>query len=267
MKGRARHCTKRLSIQARYSFVNLIRTTILLRRGNPMKKLIIATAALMAGTAAMAQTSPPPAPATPQPMMRHQMFNKEMTRDEVVAQVRESFAKLDANNDGSVTKEEVMENADKLGQRFELNKGDGPGGMMRDGPMGDPNAAFDRLDANKDGTISRDEFAKGREQRIERRIVMHEEGKDGADATPKDGKDVRRHVMRMHGGPGGFGSRMIVLADTDKDGKITLAEAEALALQHFDQMDSNKDGKVTPEERRAGRPMIIKSIEEKKTAS
>ena len=73
--------------------------------------------------------------------------------------------------------------------------------------------------------------------------------------------------MRMHGGPGGFGSRMIVLADTNKDGKITLPEAEALALQHFDQMDSNKDGQVTPEERRAGRPMIIKTIEEKKTAS
>lgn len=232
-----------------------------------MKKILIVTAALMAGTAALAQTTPPPAPAAPQPMMRHEMFDKEMTRDEVVAQVREHFAKLDANKDGAVTKEEVTENAGKLAQRFELDKGDGSHAMMMEGPMGDPNAAFDRLDANKDGTISREEFAKGRERRIERRIVMREDGADGDKATSKDSKEIRRHVMRMHGGPGGFGSRMIVLADTDKDGKITLAEAEALALQHFDQMDSNKDGKVTPEERRAGRPMIIKTIEEKKTAS
>jgi Ca2+-binding EF-hand superfamily protein len=268
VKVRARHCTKRLSIQARYSFVNLIEMENWLRRGIPMMKLTIVTAALMAGTAALAQTDPAPAPAPDAPQMKWREFaDKEMTRDEVVAQVREHFTKLDGNKDGSVTKEEVMENAGKMGHRFEMKRGDGPHGSPMEAVRGDPSAAFDRLDANKDGSISRDEFAKGREQRIERRIVMHEQGKDGAAGTPKDGKAVRKHVMRMHGGPGGFGSRMIILADTDKDGKITLAEAEALALQHFDKMDSNKDGKVTPEERRAGRPMIIKSIEEKKTAS
>jgi hypothetical protein len=62
--------------------------------------------------------------------------------------------------------------------------------------------------------------------------------------------------------------RMIVMADSDHDGRITLGEAEAMALQHFDQMDSNRDGRVTPEERRAGRPMIIKKmIKDKKTSS
>ena len=231
-----------------------------------MKKMILAATALLAGTAALAQTAPAPATPAPTPMA-HPMFDKEMTRDEVVANVREHFAKLDANKDGAVTKEEVTAGRDQFVQRFELKKGDAPEGMMLDHPVGDPNAAFDRLDTNKDGAISRDEFAKGREERIERRIVMREEGKDGAKRTPKDGKDMQKHVMRMHGGPGGFGSRMIVMADTDKDGKITLAEAEALALQHFDQMDTNKDGKVTPEERRAGQPIIIKTIEEKKTAS
>ena len=234
-----------------------------------MKNIAIAAAALLAGTAALAQTAPAPAPATPAPAapMAHPMHDKVMTRAEVVANVREHFARLDANKDGSVSKEEVMEGHPKFARKFELKKGDAPHDMMHEGPMGDPNAAFDRLDANKDGSISRDEFAKAREQRIERRIVMREERKERAEGTPKDGKQVRKHVMRMHGGPGGFGSHMIVMADTDKDGKITLAEAEALALQHFDQMDSNKDGQVTPEERRAGRPMIKKWVEEKKTAS
>ena len=37
--------------------------------------------------------------------------------------------------------------------------------------MRDPAAAFDRLDANRDGSISRDEFAKGREVRIEKRVI------------------------------------------------------------------------------------------------
>ena len=58
-----------------------------------------------------------------------------------------------------------------------------------------------------------------------------------------------------------WAARMIVMADTNRDGQITLAEAEALALQHFDQMDTNQDGQVTPEERRAGRPMMIKRMQ------
>ena len=226
-----------------------------------MKTMFIAAAGLLAGTAALAQTAPAPqagpAPAT---SAVRPMADKVMTRDEVVAMVREHFGRLDSNKDGSITTAEIE--AAHPGMRdFEKFEGPGPHGMM----MGDPNAAFDKLDSNKDGSISRDEFAKAREQRIERRIVMRDEMKDG-DKSPKDGKNVRRH-FRMHG-PGGFGGRMIVMADTDKDGKITLSEAETLALQHFDRMDANKDGQVTPEERRAGRPMMFKrTIEEKKTAS
>jgi Ca2+-binding EF-hand superfamily protein len=156
-----------------------------------------------------------------------------------------------------------------MAEQFEMKhpggawQGENAGRMHHDA---DPNAAFDRLDANKDGSISREEFAKAREERIERRIVMREEFKEG-DKSPKDGKEVRRHVGRGYG-MGGFGGRMIVMADTNKDGQITLAEAEALALQHFDQMDANKDGQVTPEERRSGRHFIFKQMrEEKKSGS
>ena len=237
-----------------------------------MKTILIATAALMAGTAALAQTAPvAPAPPVPPVPMAHPapMGDRITTRDEVVAKVREHFARLDADKNGSITKEEVMQGHMKLGenvQTFRMHRGEGEGAaphvVMREGPMGDPNAAFDRLDANKDGSISREEFAKAHEQRIARRVELREERKDEA----KDGK-AEKHAFRMHrmGGMGGMGgATMIVMADTDKDGKITQAEVEALALQHFDQMDANHDGQVTPEERRAGRPMIIKKVEEKK---
>jgi len=219
-----------------------------------MSKILIITAGLLAGSAALAQT-PPPAPVAP---MAHPMHDKVMTRAEVVAMVREHFGRMDADKNGAVTKTEI----DGLhAEMFKDFKGFQGGHVMM---MGDPNAAFDRLDTDKNGAISREEFGKAREERIERRVVRREEVKEGA---PKDGKEVRRHVMRMHG-PGRFGSRMIVMADTNSDGQITLAEAEAMALQHFDQMDANKDGQVTPEERRAGRPMIIKQMrEEKKSGS
>lgn len=220
-----------------------------------MKNILIATAVLLAGTAALAQTAPvtqpPAAPAAP---MAHPMADKVMTRTEVVATVREHFSQLDANKDGTITTAEVAESRGKWAAHKKEMSG-APGGSWRGAPMGDPNAAFDRLDTNKDGSISRDEFAKGREQRIEKRVEIKKERQEAA----KDGKNAQKHARRMHRGMGG--TRMIVMADTNKDGKITMAEAETFALQHFDQMDSNKDGQVTPEERRAARPTMIQRMQ------
>lgn len=227
-----------------------------------MKNFLMIATTLLAGTA-VAQTAPvaqptpsvPPATAAP---MAQPMRDKVTTRNEAVQMVREHFGAMDSNKDGSLTTAEIDAVHSERMKDFEKYKH--RGNAMA---MGDPNAAFDRLDVNKDQYISRDEFTKAREQRVERREIKRAERK----GSPKDGKEVRRHVMRMHG-PGGFGGRMIVMADTNKDGQITQSEAEALALQHFDQMDSNKDGQVTPEERRAARPMMFKrQFEEKKSGS
>src|SRR5262245_16768980 len=205
-----------------------------------MKKFMIAAAALMAGTAALAQTAPvaPPAPQAPVAPMAPPMADKTMTRAEVVAMVRDHFGRLDADKNGSITTDEVMAGHDKMGGHFREMR------LERR----DPKEAFDRLDTNKDGSISRDEFTKAHEERLERRIEIREQRKEAA----KDGKTDGQREIRLHHMEGGMmGGRMIVMADNDHDGKITLAEAEAMALQHFDQMDTNHDGQVTPEERRA----------------
>jgi EF-hand domain pair/EF hand len=222
-----------------------------------MKKFLIAATVLLAGTASLAQRAPvaQPAPAAPPAPMAHPMADKVMTRAEMVQKVREHFGQLDNDHDGVVSVAEAAE------MKHPGGAWQGEHGTHMMG--GDPNAAFDRIDTNKNGSISRDEFAKAHEQRMERRVEIREQRKEGA----KDGKQVRKQVMSMHG-PGGFGGHMIAMADTNKDGKVTLPEAEALALQHFDQMDANHDGQVTPEERRAARPMMMKQMrEEKKTAS
>jgi Ca2+-binding EF-hand superfamily protein len=44
--------------------------------------------------------------------------------------------------------------------------------------------------------------------------------------------------------------RMFAKADTNKDGKISLAEMQQSALGRFDRMDANHDGKVSLQERR-----------------
>src|SRR5262249_6823034 len=93
-----------------------------------MKKLLIggAIAALAVGIVpAVAQTAPPPgvaqgtAPVAPAPRVQTQtrvmfMGNKIMTRDEVVAHVRDLFARFDTNKDGYLTREELDATRDKM---------------------------------------------------------------------------------------------------------------------------------------------------------
>lgn len=195
-----------------------------------MTKFILLAATVLAGGAAIAQSAP-----SARPMADH-----VMTRAEAVQMVRDHFARFDTNKDGVIAKEEIAS------AHGAMAGGPSHRAKRHEGPMRDPNAAFDRLDSNKDGSISRDEFAKGREVRIEKRVAMREGVKDGAP-----------HAMKMHRMGGMRGGRMIAMADTNKDGRITLAEAEAMALQHFDQMDTNRDGQVTSEERRAGHKAMI----------
>jgi hypothetical protein len=46
------------------------------------------------------------------------------------------------------------------------------------------------------------------------------------------------------------------MADANHDGRVSLQEATAAALQHFDRADLNHDGKLTPEERRQAHQLM-----------
>lgn len=220
-----------------------------------MTKFMIGAAVLAIGAIpALAQApAAPPAPVAPVPPMA----DRVTTRDEAVAKVREHFARLDANRDGFLTKEEAEAGREQMKERFVQKLGD-KNSPMRRLENDDPNAAFDRLDANRDGAISRDEFAKGREMRLERRIVM----KDGPTGRP-EGKLGRG--MRMHRFGGMMGGRMFEMADANKDGRVSLQEATESAVRHFDMADVNRDGRITPEERRQMRRQMIEKRRVQKT--
>ena len=100
----------------------------------------------------------------------------------------------------------------------------------------------ERLDANKDGSISKAEWDQHSADRTAKR------GEKRADAG--EGKRGKRG---HHGGRGGHGDMMMARADTDGNKVISQAEFQAAALARFDAADANKDGKVTPEERAAQR--------------
>ena len=234
-----------------------------------MNQLLIGAAAtvlLGAMAPAVAQTAPPPGVSqgttmvirTPiaktEPHVRV-ITDREMTRSEVVNHVGKLFAKLDGNRDGYVTREEAgsfhqraMSGVHKgMKMRGDLQRRLAERGIH----LGDRGATFDRLDTNKDGSISRQEFTTAQPKiREERVIVMRDRMRSRAERGPG--------MMRMHRmGGAGFGGRMFEMADGNKDGRVSLAEAQAAALAHFDRADTNRDGRITPDERRNVRIMRI----------
>jgi hypothetical protein len=185
-----------------------------------MKAFLIAGAAVvaLAGiTPIIAQTAQPPVSSPPARVA------KTHTRAEVQSRVATRFAKLDTDRDGFVTQAET----DGLIAQHEARRAERA--QKRTGRR-DPAKAFDRLDANKDGAISRAEFA----------------------AAPRpDRKRPPRGGMHRGAAGGMFG-----MSDVNRDGRVSLAEAQQAALQHFDQADSNRDGQLTREERRAARQQM-----------
>ena len=230
-----------------------------------MKNLLLAgatAAALVAFAPAVAQQAPPPPPGVAEgtaPITHVEtrvihMPRKAETRDEMVAHVREMFAKLDSDKDGSITKDEARAAHKEMGA--EIHKKFSKHLASGDFPHRDRGAMFDKLDTNKDGSITRQEFLAAKPDFKEHRVIVMRDG-DGPPTVEVDGKPVDGDggpgkpgvkIMRMHG-MGGMHGRMFEMADANKDGRVSLQEMTNAAARHFDEADANHDGTLTPEER------------------
>ncbi|MGA9583089.1 MAG: EF-hand domain-containing protein [Allosphingosinicella sp.] len=185
-----------------------------------MKKIFLSGAAL----AVLAM-----APAAAQPGDR---MAKQHTRADVAARVQAGFARADSNRDGFVTQDEVRARAEARREQRSERRGH----------------RFERLDSNRDGMISKAEFEAPRAtggDRGERRAMRSE--RRGERLAHRGGR----------GGGGGmmarFGARAFAAMDSNRDGRVALAEARQIALQRFDRIDSNRDGTISLDERQAAR--------------
>jgi Ca2+-binding EF-hand superfamily protein len=192
-----------------------------------MKIMLFAGAAL----AAIAATPVQAQPAEGDPGR----FAQPETRAAVQARVQERFARADANRDGFVTQEEIRARAEA--RRGEWQKRRGERSEQR----------FEQLDTNHDGSISRAEF-------------------DSPRARPGGERRGQRFGHRGGGSGGtmgGFGGRAFAMMDSNRDGRVALAEAQSAALQRFDRVDSNRDGTISLEERQSAREAIRERRQER----
>ena len=216
-----------------------------------MTKLLLggaAAAAIVAIAPAVAQPAPPPVPpAAPQVQVQTvRMPMRAQTRDEAVRHVRELFARMDANRDGFLTREE----SDAAKQMMAGDRRTRFAQRLAERGPRDRGAAFDRIDANKDGMITRQEFLAARPQ-IKTRVFTRRDGEGPVEVGGAPGQPHVK-IMRMHG----MGSRMFETADANRDGRVSLQEMTNAALQRFDAADVNRDGRITPEERTQHRQRV-----------
>lgn len=170
----------------------------------PFSKIILAAAlggTAIAGTAYAAQDQSTTPATSPTGMHRHHRGDM--------------FAKLDANHDDVITRDEAIAAAD---------------------------ARFAKDDTNGDGKITKDEIeakhAAMRAKWQQRRAAQGADTAQSPDGAPQPGPHGRRGDRHGHRGD------MMQRLDTNSDGVVTKAEAEAAATARFDKLDTNHDGRI-----------------------
>ena len=157
-------------------------------------------------------------------------------------------AMADANKDGKVSTAELTTMLDARFTKIDANR---DGKLTKEdrelGRQARLDQRFATLDRDHNGQISKAEFAAGHQARFDRRDG---EGRGGREGGHRFGGHGGHHGL---GGGMGFHGRGGPGGEAMKDGVLTRAEFLARPLAMFDKADSNKDGFVTTNEMKVAR--------------
>jgi Ca2+-binding EF-hand superfamily protein len=105
---------------------------------------------------------------------------------------------------------------------------------------------LDKMDANKDGVITLDEFQPRGQDRMTKADTDHDGAISMAEMRAQQSEKIAEHQARMAERMAGMEEKFATM-DIDKDGKITPNEARQAA---FNRMDINQDGQLSADELR-----------------
>ncbi len=171
----------------------------------------------------------------------------EEAKKEKPAKVKRGFLeKFDANNDGKVSKEEFKGYMEKRFQRMDVDKDDTVSmdelaQYRRQQENKGKKSKLARLDTDGDGSISKEEFIASRIKQIENRFLKLDKNKDGKLTTDEFAKKKNQYATLFEN------------IDANKDGKISNEEKDAALERLFNRLDQNQDQIVTEKEIKEGR--------------
>lgn len=147
------------------------------------------------------------------------------------------FERLDANNDGQLTRAEAEAEGQRLFDRMDADK---DGALIREEAEVGARAVaqeelvarFKALDTNGDGRVTVDE------SKLPARFFARLD-------TNQDKAVTREELAAVSHFGAGKSNFMFAKADANKDGKVTRAEGTQAALARFDLADENRDGAIT----------------------
>lgn len=203
------------------------------------------------------------------------------------------FNKLDANQDGTITADEIPEEGKRLFERMlRTNDKNGDGELTkaefdasitekdepkqaiagqvnpRAGRQIDPKQLFARLDANKDGKVSVEEFPAERQERIRQALprldadgdLMLNEQEFGRMFAMFQGQAPQKKPAEAKPSPSAMpamgGNPLMAALDTNRDGTIDAKEMES-ATDALQSLDRNDDGKIDARELGMLRPPMM----------
>lgn len=155
------------------------------------------------------------------------------------------MAKLDLNGDSYVDRSEFVSSANK---RFAEMDTDANGAVTKDERKAyrslkreeRAQRRFDRIDANGDGTISRQEDMDARAERDQKREARRAERQEKRQERRLAGDADRQKRQRVR--------QERFKPDANNDGVVDVAENIAAAEYRFSQMDINGDGLLSQDE-------------------
>ncbi|MFT7053236.1 MAG: Ca2+-binding EF-hand superfamily protein, partial [Psychromonas sp.] len=233
------------------------------KRGNTMKKLLLITGALLMATTHSTFAAQQDQNASTQKVNKHRMTFAQLdtnadgflSKDEVRGRLLANFGKLDSEGNGTLSPEE-FDAAANLGRQgrpsfaqLDVNK---DGFLSKDEVRGRLLANFDKVDSDASGTLSGDEF--------NARIKMDRHGHKGdrptfeqldsnGDGTLSADEFNARVKMGKQGKKGDRGHHpSFEQLDLNHDGFLAKDEVRSRLLANFDKVDSDASGTLSADE-------------------